>query len=399
MILSCPDCGEIQTAAGPPRVALACGLCRSELERATGRSLDAALACSAAVLLLLIPGNLLPFLTTSILGASRQSLLISSATSMWREGWPLLGVVIALFVVVAPLVRFGLLTLVLGLLRLDRRPAWLGRVFRLSNQLQTWAMADVFLLGVWVAYARLAATISVTVGGGAKCFIAAGVLTLFTRATLDKAAIWRTIAVQPDIDPHEGVLSCEACELLVPASHEGGACPRCQARLHTRKPEAVGRAAALTLAGLLLYFPANLFAIATIPIGLTPTKYTVLEGVKDLAEANLWGLALLVFTASFAIPFFKLAGLSWCVASVLRRSPERLVLKTRVYRIVEEIGRWSMVDPFVIACFTPVMQYNSLITARPEPADSAFTAVVILTIVAAKAFDPRVMWDAARKRA
>ena len=398
MILSCPDCGEIQSAAGPPQVALACGLCRSELERTTGRSLDAALACASAVFLLLLPANLLPFLTTSVLGASRQSLLASSATSMWSEGWPLLGVVIALFVVVMPLLRFGLLTLVLGSLRLGRHAAWLGRVFRWTNQMQAWAMADVFLLGLWVAYARLAATISVTVGGGAKCFIAAGVLTLFTRATMDKAAIWRAIAPQPPLDPGEDALSCESCDLLVPVSREGGACPRCQARLHARKPEAVGRAAALTLAGLLLYFPANLYAIATIPIGLTPTKYTVLEGVKDLAEANLWGLALLVFTASFAIPFFKLAGLSWCIASVLRRSPRRLVFKTKLYRFVEEIGRWSMVDPFVIACFTPVMQYNAVVYARPEPAAPAFTAVVVLTIIAARAFDPRLMWDAARKR-
>ena len=157
---------------------------------------------------------------------------------------------------------------------------------------------------------------------------------------------------------------------------------------------------ALTLGAALLYLPANIFPIATLPIGLTPTKYTVLEGVKDLLAANLYGLAALVFTASFAIPFAKLAGLSVCIAAVLR--PPRMAglkWRTRLYRLVEEIGRWSMVDPFVIACFVPVTQYNSLIYGRAETAAPFFTAVVVLTMIAADQFDPRLMWDAARRRA
>ena len=380
---------------------VSCAVCRSELERTTGRSLDAGLACAAATFLLLFPANLLPFLTTSILGASRHSRLASSAVAMWRDGWAPLGIVIALFVIVLPFVRFGLLTAVLGSLRLSRNYRWQGRAFRLSNGLQQWAMLDVFLLGLWVSYERLHATIAVDVGVGAQCFIAAGVLTLLVRATLDKAAVWRLIG--EDTAPGAGgaaeVVSCLACNRLEPIAHAGRPCGRCAQKLESREPEAVVRAAALTAAGVLLYIPANVYAIATLPIGLKSVQYNVLEGVKDLAQAGLLGLALLVFTASFAIPFLKLAGLSWCVASVLRRSPNRLRAKTRVYRIVEEIGRWSMVDPFVIACFVPVMQYNTLIYGRAEPAAPFFTGVVVLTMIAARAFDPRLMWDAAATRA
>jgi len=392
--VGCPDCGALQSLS--ERVALArCEDCGSELNRTTGRSLSAALACAATVLLLLIPANLLPFLTTSVLGVSRQSRLISSATAMWSDGWPLLGIVIGLFVVVLPLVRFGLLTAVLGALQLSRQPPWLGRAFRWANGFQQWAMPDVFLLGLWVAYARLSATINVDVGSGALCFIAAAVLSLFTRATLDKREVWLRIGADREPVPGEESISCLACDLLVPAVEEGRPCPRCGQKLEAREPEGVARAIALTLAGAILYIPANLYAIATLPIGLHPTKYTVLEGVKDLAQARLIGLALLVFCASFAIPFLKLAGLSYCLMSVMRRSSRRLVFKTRVYKVVEEIGRWSMVDPFVIACFVPVMQYNAVIYGRAEPAAPFFTAVVVLTMVAARAFDPRLMWDAA----
>ena len=136
--------------------------------------------------------------------------------------------------------------------------------------------------------------------------------------------------------------------------------------------------------------------MATLPIGFTPTAYTVIEGVRDLIRNGLFGLALLVFCASFLIPVLKLAGISWLIASVLRRSGRGLVGKTRLYRVVDEIGRWSMVDPFVIGCSVPVMQYNELVSGRAEAGATAFAAVVILTIIAAQCFDPRLIWDAAR---
>ncbi len=345
--------------------------------------------------MLLIPANLLPFLTTSVLGVSRHSIMASSARAMWTDGWPLLALMIGLFVVVLPLVRFTLLTAVLGCLRMGLRPNWLGRSFRWANQLQQWAMLDVFLVGLWVAYARLSATISVEVGAGAQCFIAAAVLSLATRATLNQSHIWRLIAPDGDLPANGAVCSCLACDFTVPATDEGLPCPRCGDRICAREKDTLGRTIALTLAGMLLYIPANILPIATLPIGLHPTEYNILQGVIDLSQAGLFGLALLVFTASFAIPMLKLVGLGYCVMSVVRRSRRRLVLKTRVYRVVEEIGRWSMVDPFVIACFVPVMQYNAVIYGRAESAAPAFACVVVLTMIAARAFDPRLMWDAA----
>jgi paraquat-inducible protein A len=369
-------------------------VCSSELERTIGKRNSLALGCALSALLLLIPANLLPFLSTSVFGVSRHSLLGSGAAAMWRDGWALLAIMIGMFVVVLPLVRFALLSTVLGMLHFGRRPAWLGRAFRWANALQQWSMPDVFLLGLWVAYARLSATIDVDVGPGAYCFIAAAILSLVTRATLDRNSIWRLIAPDTDLT-NDPVCSCLSCDFIVSARYEGKPCPRCGDKINAREPNSLVLTVALTLAGILLYIPANALAIATLPIGLHPTKYNVLEGVVDLAKSGLFGLAALVFCASFAIPILKLAGLGYCVASVVTRSRKRLVLKTRIYRIVEEAGRWSMVDPFVIACFVPVVQYNNLIYGRAEAAAPAFASVVVVTMIAARAFDPRLMWDAA----
>jgi len=394
-LTGCPDCGTVQRV--PSMIGcnvLECVRCQSLIWRTNGRSATTALACAFAALVLLIPANLLPLLTTSIAGVSRQSVLASSAASMFGQGYPELGMLIALLVVVLPIVRCALLTLVLGFVQLSKhRPRWLGRAFRYAHSLQIWAMADVFLLGFVVAYARLHATIAVEVGTGAMCFIAASILTLLTRATLDRAAVWNAIGTPNRLNAGQEPLVCDSCEELLPATMQGLRCPRCAAPVHMRRPNAVGRATALTLAAAILYVPANLYPMATLPIGLTSVKYTVLQGVLDLIDAQLYALALLVFVASFAIPLLKLAALAWCIGSVLRGSTQRLTAKTRLYLVVDEIGRWSMIDPFVIACFVPVTQYNALIHGSAEPAAPIFAAVVVLTILATRCFDPRQLWD------
>jgi paraquat-inducible protein A len=392
---ACASCGAVQMAAAAP--VLQCRVCDSELERRTGRSRDAALAFSAATFLLLWPANLEPFLSANALGAVRVSKLISGPTELWREGWPALALLVAVVVVIAPLLRFGLLAAVLGTLRLGHRGRWMAPAFRWATQLQPWAMADVALLALWIAYSRLSATVPTHLGVGGTCFIAAGLGTLFTRATLNTAEVWREIRPQTVRPDERTGFGCGGCGYLVSGHDTGQPCPRCAALLAPRKPESTGRAAALTLAALVFYVPANLFPMATIPIGLEPSSYTVLEGVKDLFEAHLIALGLLVFIASFAVPLLKLGGLSWFLAAATGHAGGALKAKTRLYGVVEEIGRWSMVDPLVIACFVPVMQFNAKLYGRAGPAATAFSAVVVLTMLATRVFDPRSLWDTARR--
>jgi paraquat-inducible protein A len=358
--------------------------------------LDVTLACSTAIMLLLIPAWGAPFLTASALGTTRTSFLPMSVSVVWRDGSPLLALCVFLFVLLLPLIRFGALTAVLLTLRLGRRAAWQTRAFRTCNALQVWAMLDVFLLGMMVAYFRLRSSLEVTLGAGAICFIIAGLLSLVARATLDKAQVWRLIS--PDRRLIRGPsMVCLSCELVMPRVAGATNCPRCHAVVTARKKNPYSRSTALLLAAGLLYLPANIYPIATLPIDLRPTSYTVLGGVVDLIRSHLLGLAALVFTASFTIPLLKMLGLAWCASSAMCGSCRSLVAKTRVYRIVEEIGRWSMVDPLTIACFVPVLQFNALIDGHAEPAVVPFSAVVILTTLAVQLFDPRRMWDAAEK--
>lgn len=391
-VVGCPGCGAVQRFEVEHGSKVRCRRCTTELERAHGTGLHAALAFSASALLLLVPAILLPVYRVDLLAVSRESHLHSGVRLLWREGFPLPAIAVLLFAIVAPLARFGLLTWVLAAVRLGRGGPSVGRLFRWAQLLAIWAMPEVMLLGVYVAYGRLHALFTLSFEAGGVCLAGAALAALLARACLDERAVWARIL--PDrAAPGGHTLSCQACWLVVPADQAGGACPRCENPLHRRSTDSVNRTTALVLAGLLCYLPANLLPIAATDQLGAFLPYTVLKGVHDLVVAKLWGLAILVFSASFAIPLLKLASLGWCLWGIRTRSRRHLVARTRLFEIVHEIGRWSMVDIFAIATFVPLMQFGQLAGAEAMPGASAFLLVVVLTMLATHAFDPRLMWD------
>jgi paraquat-inducible protein A len=213
MTIACPDCGLLEDL--PPlrsRYAAVCRLCRADLELTRGRSITASLACALATFLLLFPANLAPFLRTTILGMTRETHLASGVTALWNHHWVLLAFATALLAVVLPFVRFGLLTIVLGLLRSGRRPSWLGHAYRWALKLGLWAMPDVYLIGAMIGYSRVTARLPVEIGAGGYCLIAAALLAMLSRATLDWRTVWR--ALGPEHEPPLGAaaISCTVCD-------------------------------------------------------------------------------------------------------------------------------------------------------------------------------------------
>jgi paraquat-inducible protein A len=196
--------------------------------------------------------------------------------------------------------------------------------------------------------------------------------------------------------PGTRLLACEQCGQVVRADEadlRGLECPRCAAPLHHRKPDSLNRSWALAIAAAILYIPANLLPIMTVTSFGKGTPDTIVSGVIELLHAGMWPIALLVFVASITVPVLKLVGLVYLLISVHRRSTWRLRDRTLLYRIVEGVGRWSMVDVFMIGILAALVALGNLATIAPGPGAIAFCAVVIITILAAMAFDPRLMWD------
>ncbi|HEV7136487.1 MAG TPA: paraquat-inducible protein A [Steroidobacteraceae bacterium] len=397
MTIACTDCGTLQDIPPLPWGAIAiCPTCDNRLERTNGRSINGALACASATFVLLFPANLLPLMHVSMLGMGRESRLGTGVVTLWQHQWVIVALLVAAFAVILPFIRFGLLSLVLALLQLGHRPHWLGRAFRWSLHLDQWAMPDVFLLGCAVGYSRIAAAMPVKIGWGGVCLIFAAFLCMLSRAALDRRAVWRVLSPECAAPAeNEPAIACRFCDLVRPAVAEGSSCPRCGLQLTARKPDSMMRTAALVIAGFALFFPANLFPMSVDRQFGVLVPHRIVDGIMELFQAHLWPLGVLIFITSIAIPLLKLAGLSWLLMSVWHGSRHRLVLKTRLCRLIDEIGRWSCVDVFTIAVFLPIMQFHGMVSTNAANGAPAFLLVVVVTMLASHAFDPRLMWDAA----
>jgi paraquat-inducible protein A len=256
-------------------------------------------------------------------------------------------------------------------------------------------MIEVYVVGCCVAYTRLQSVGTVLVGTGGWCLLAATSAIVLAGLMLDEQSVWDALP------PHRGVglpghaISCGSCELMVDAAHERGRCPRCQARLFRRKPDSLRRTLALVVAGFVLYLPANLLPVLSIERFGRSMPNTILGGVHELIIAGLWPLAIVVFTASIVVPLLKLFGLSLLLAMTRLKSRRWLVGRTQLYRFIDRIGRWSNIDIFMISILVALVQFGTLTSVRAEPGAIAFAAVVVITMIASRCFDTRLMWDAA----
>ncbi len=194
--------------------------------------------------------------------------------------------------------------------------------------------------------------------------------------------------------------TCHMCGLLarLPSDHAHARCPRCGEALHARKPQSVQRAWAFVLAAAICYVPANVFYIMTITTLGKPEPSTILSGVAYLLHHGMWPLALIVFVASVFVPLMKIAILVALLVSVQRRSLWRPVDRTRLYRLTEAIGRWSMVDIYVVTVLVALVKLGALATIEANIGAVFFGAVVVLTMLAAESFDPRLIWDGCEAR-
>ncbi|MDT8386359.1 MAG: paraquat-inducible protein A [Thiogranum sp.] len=191
-----------------------------------------------------------------------------------------------------------------------------------------------------------------------------------------------------------GMTSCHTCELLVRVpSHRHAHCPRCGAQVHLRKRYSIGATWAFLIAAMLMYLPANLLPVMTTVYLGSGQPDTIMSGVILLFLNGEWPLALIVFVASILIPLLKMIALTYLLISVQRRSSFQHRHRARLYRVTELVGRWSMVDIFVVALLVALVQVGSIASVYPGAGARAFAAVVILTMLAAMSFDPRLIWD------
>jgi paraquat-inducible protein A len=331
---------------------------------------------------------------------------MGAARVLYRDGmWPLAGLVFFTTVLMPGLQALGMVWLLLPL-HLNRRPWRAYAVFRLLRVAREWGMTEVLMLGLLVAVVKLAHIASVVTGPALWSLAALMLLLVAASSSFDERAMWQRVEGAPPGMPADtplkgrtaaesGICVCHDCGLSTRGMQHRGhlCCPRCGAHLHLRKPASLSRTWAYLISAAILYIPANILPVMNTSSLFGAQKDTIMSGVAYLWTSGSPPLAVLVFIASIAVPMLKILAIGYLATSANLRMTQQSAFRARVYRIVEFVGRWSMLDIYVIAVLVALVQFSAMATIEAGPAAIAFGAVVVLTMFAAMSFDPRLIWD------
>jgi paraquat-inducible protein A len=396
----------------PPGVRAVCQRCDAVLRHTRYDPLLLPFAFNLSALILFALGASLTLMSVTMTsGQQRVADLVTGPTELDQYGLWEISIVVLVTTVAVPLARvLGMLTVLIGL-RLHRSARDFRTLYAWVQHLRPWSMIEIYLLGLYVAYVRLSSIATVDLGPAVYALGGLMVIMVLADYTLDAQAVWEALEpghrrrlrhldenpATPDgpvPEAHRFRIGCDTCGLVSRAA-PGMLCSRCGFHLRVRKPGSIERTWAFAIAAVVLYVPANLYPVLTVVRLGAGEPSTILGGVRELLDLGMWPLAALVFFASVAVPVLKLIGLSILLISTHMGSSWALRDRTILYRVVDTIGRWSMIDIFMESILVALVQFGKLASVYPGPGAVAFAAVVILTMLAARSFDPRLMWDAA----
>jgi paraquat-inducible protein A len=379
--LCCPRCGHVQAR-------------HQRLPRIRP------LAYGMATLVMFVLCNSFTFMGFSSYGLGREMSFLQAIGALVDAGYLFLAVVLSITLIGFPLVYVGSMMLVIW--RLDRQlhPNAMRSLGRILCRIRPWLMVDVFLIGVIISLVKLMAMADVTLGLGFWAFVGYTVLLIKTISSLDVHWLWQQLFGPVELEAplvadrsarEQALVGCHVCGALN-TSHQHR-CRRCASHLHSRKPASLHRTLALLITAVVLYVPANLYPIMdTVFLG-DESPSTIMGGVILLWEHGSYPIAAVIFIASVMVPMAKLLSLFWLCWQVRGAELEAPYSKLKLYRLTEFVGRWSMIDVFVVAILAGLIRLDNLMTIYPGPAAVSFAGVVIITMIAAMSFDPRIIWD------
>lgn len=375
-----------------------CQRCGHELDvRQRDSALRPILYALSALFMLLLT-NLFPFVGMDAGGSHRDMNFLDASSVLLDENYPWLAVLVWLFIQAIPaFCMTAIIYLKLGMyIRLP------GLIFtaRLLYMLKPWSMVDIFLMGLIVSFVKLLSHFDISLGMSFWAFCLFCLLHLRTFQVVDRHELWSRIAPAPQ--PVSGKVAgatglqqqlkaCHCCTAIVP--FEQPFCSRCGTRVTQRIPHSVQRTLALLITATILYIPANLLPMMeTVSLG-DSLQSTIIAGIILMWQDGAYPVAIVVLLASIVIPILKIAVMFWLCYLTTLPLAERSQHGNWIYPVVDWIGRWSMVDVLVVAILVALVRFDALVGVYPGLGTFIFACVVIITMLAAMSFDPRLLWD------
>ncbi len=366
-----------------------CPRCNMQLYKGGKPSLGGNLALAVTCLLMFVPSHFFPFITIRLFGVMIPATLPSGTFTLIQEGFIWLGILILFCSTIAPL----LVSLGVVLIHVSLRFRWL-RPFRYTIQsiqyLKHWMMLDVFLVSVGISCFKLQDYADIHVNVGMIGIIALQIFALILIARFSARRYWDEWqpAKTTKFEVHE--VHCGHCHLSQPT---GEKCVRCDAKLNARKPNSIQKTWAYLIAASVCIIPANVIPISVLITNGQRLEDTIFSGVASLVVSDMLGIAIIIFVASIVVPVAKILGLMYLLLAIQFKRSVFHKQRMYIYFVVKWVGKWSVMDLFVISIMMTLLDRGQILDFTPGYGAVFFGMVVVLTMLAADSFDPRLIWD------
>ncbi|MEQ5183945.1 membrane integrity lipid transport subunit YebS [Providencia rettgeri] len=386
----CCHCNQkIVTPPFRPRQVIVCPRCSSQLNDGRSWSLRRLALLSITLLLLAPIAFWQPLISIHLFGTQINANVLDGIRLISEQGDPFTASIVAFCAIAAPLLLpISILSLVLArYLSINMRP-----ILLMMKHLKEWVMLDVYLVGLGIAAIKMQDYATVSVGHGLIAFSTMSVISIIILIHINLDELWRRLyPLEENADaPHAE--TCLACH-FTGEPNKKGKCQRCHRPLHHREPLSLQKTWAALIAAMVLLIPANLLPISTFYLNGRRLEDTIYSGVVSLIDSGNWPIAIIVFIASILVPFVKIIIMILLLFSIQLKSHTDPVLRMKLLKFVSWIGRWSMLDLFVIALMMTLVNRDMLMSFTMGPAALYFGTAVILTILAVEWLDSRLIWD------
>ncbi len=407
-LIACHECDLLHTFKAIPIGGKAiCIRCGAFLYRNVPNSIDRALALYLAAFMLFILTNTFPFITLKIGGHIEENIMASGAFAFIRFGMSELSILVLITGFIFPFLVITGMLYVLFSVKFGYRFWKMAKVLRITQAISPWSLLGVFMLGVLISFVKLRDMATVIPGIALPSLAAFLVVSTAAHASVDVSQIWQRMKFKPMVKgrgntaAEQNMIVCHTCSLLMPSMELDGhayiECPRCESHVHSRKTNSITRTWALVVTAIMILIPANVFPVMTISKLGKGAPSTILNGVIKLIHDDMVILAMIILFASIVVPVLKISVLSFLLITVKKRSNWRTRDRAILYRIIESVGAWSMVDIYAVATLIGLVNFGLISNIVPNIGITFFAAVVVITMFATHSFDPRLIWDNAER--
>lgn len=400
-LMLCPQCDML--VALPPLAfgtRALCPRCKTTLSTRWEEPRKQPIGYALSALFMLLLANIFPFINMRVAGFSNEIRLIQIPQVLVADDYASLA---TLFMVLVQLIPAFCMLAIILLCAKVRMPLVLKEwIAKMLFQFKIWCMVEIFLAGVLVSFVKLMAYGDIGIGNSFVPYCLYCLLQVRALQCIDRRWLWQDIEPAPHLDRPlkvgrtgmcQGMRSCHCCTVILPADQTH--CPRCHSTGYVRRRHSLQWTLALLLTSFILYIPANMLPIMVTEALGSKINSTIMAGVILLWGEGSYPVAMVIFVASIMVPSLKMLAICWLCWDAngkgkKRADSERMHL---IYDVVEFVGRWSMIDVFVIAVLSTLVRMGQLMNIYPDTGAVLFALVVILTMFAAMTFDPRLTWD------